>query len=167
MSELELSIVIPALNEERTIAHCVGKALKELASLKVVGEVVVADNGSTDRTREIAASLGARVVPVSGRGYGRALRGGFSAARGRFLLMGDVEAAGEAALAVGGVTVVKAAHHGSDTSSTPELVAKTAPRHVVFCVGRHNRFDFPRAEVVTTDEAAVDAARRLREGVRP
>lgn len=65
-----------------------------------------------------------------------------------FLLMGDVEAAGEAALGVGQVTVVKAAHHGSDTSSTPELVAKTTPRHVVFCVGRHNRFDFPRADVV-------------------
>lgn len=65
-----------------------------------------------------------------------------------FLLMGDVEAAGEAALRVGQVTVVKAPHHGSDTSSTPELVAKTTPRHVVFCVGRHNRFDFPRADVV-------------------
>lgn len=91
MSELELSVVIPALDEERTIAHCVGKALKAIASLKVAGEVVVADNGSADRTREIASSMGARVVPVEGRGYGRALRGGFSAARGRFLLMADAD----------------------------------------------------------------------------
>lgn len=65
-----------------------------------------------------------------------------------FLLAGDLEAAGEAALNVGAVTVVKAPHHGSDTSSTPELVAKTRPRHVVFCVGRNNRFDFPRRDVV-------------------
>ena len=91
MSELELSIVIPALNEERTIAHCVGKALNAIAALDAAGEVVVADNGSTDRTRSVAESLGARVVPVEGRGYGLALRGGFSAARGRFLLMGDAD----------------------------------------------------------------------------
>ncbi|MFI5360596.1 MAG: glycosyltransferase family 2 protein [Elusimicrobiota bacterium] len=89
--ELELSIVIPALDEERTIAHCVGKAQKALAALGGRGEVVVADNGSTDRTREIASGLGARVVPVEGRGYGKALRGGFAAARGRFLIMGDAD----------------------------------------------------------------------------
>ena len=65
-----------------------------------------------------------------------------------FLLAGDVEAAGEAALHLGAVTVVKAPHHGSDTSSTPGLVAQTRPKHVVFCVGRRNRFDFPRADVV-------------------
>lgn len=89
--EIELSIVIPALNEEKTIPHCVKKALKAFSSLGISGEVVVADNGSTDRTREFAVSLGARVVPVEGRGYGRALRGGFSAARGRFLLMADAD----------------------------------------------------------------------------
>ena len=65
-----------------------------------------------------------------------------------FLLAGDVEAAGEAALHLGAVTVVKAPHHGSDTSSTPTFVAQTRPKHVVFCVGRRNRFDFPRADVV-------------------
>lgn len=65
-----------------------------------------------------------------------------------FLLTGDVEAAGEAALEVGPVTVMKAPHHGSDTSSTPELVAKTKPKHVVFCVGVRNRFGFPRPDVV-------------------
>ncbi|MFI5350081.1 MAG: glycosyltransferase family 2 protein [Elusimicrobiota bacterium] len=91
MTEFELSIVIPALNEERTIAHCVEKARKAIAALAVAGEIVVADNGSTDRTRETAEKLGARVVPVEGKGYGKALRGGFSAAKGKYLLMADAD----------------------------------------------------------------------------
>lgn len=91
MAELELSIVIPALNEERAIAHCVGKANKAVAALGVPAEVLVADNGSTDRTRAVAEGLGARVVPVEGKGYGLALRGGFAAARGRYIVMGDAD----------------------------------------------------------------------------
>lgn len=91
MAELELSIVIPALNEELTIAHCVEKARKAIAALGVPGEVLVADNGSTDKTRAAAEAAGARVVPVEGKGYGRALRGGFTAARGRYLIMGDAD----------------------------------------------------------------------------
>ncbi len=71
-----------------------------------------------------------------------------------FLLTGDLEAAGEAVVDVGNVTVVKASHHGSDTSSTAGFVTKTKPRHVVFCVGRDNRFDFPRESVVRRWEAA-------------
>jgi competence protein ComEC len=71
-----------------------------------------------------------------------------------FLLTGDVEAAAEAMLDAGPVTVLKAPHHGSDTSSSPRFVAKVRPRHVVFCVGRNNRFDFPRADVVARYEAA-------------
>ncbi|MDE2511698.1 MAG: glycosyltransferase family 2 protein [Elusimicrobia bacterium] len=91
MAELELSVVIPALNEERTIVHCVEKAKKAIAALGVPGEVVIADNGSTDRTRAVAEAAGARVVAVDGRGYGRALRGGFTAAKGRCLIMGDAD----------------------------------------------------------------------------
>ncbi|MFI5348715.1 MAG: glycosyltransferase family 2 protein [Elusimicrobiota bacterium] len=91
MAELDLSVVIPALNEERTIAHCVEKAKKAFAALGVQGEVLVADNGSTDGTRAAAERAGARVVPVEGKGYGRALRGGFTAARGRWLIMGDAD----------------------------------------------------------------------------
>jgi len=91
MPEPEISIVIPALNEERTIAHCVGKAQKAVAALGGSGEVLVADNGSTDRTREVAEGLGARVVAVDGKGYGRALRGGFAAAKGRYLVMADAD----------------------------------------------------------------------------
>lgn len=86
-----MSIVIPALNEEKTISFCIEKALCCLRELKISGEVLVADNGSTDRTREVAEALGARVVPVEGKGYGRALRGGFEAARGRYLVMGDAD----------------------------------------------------------------------------
>jgi glycosyltransferase involved in cell wall biosynthesis len=91
MAELELSVVIPALNEELTIVHCVEKAKKAIATLGVTGEVLIADNGSTDRTRAVAEAAGARVVAVDGKGYGRALRGGFSAAKGRFLIMGDAD----------------------------------------------------------------------------
>lgn len=65
-----------------------------------------------------------------------------------FLLTGDLEAAGEQQVETSPVTVVKAAHHGSSTSSTPTFVGKLKPRHVVFCVGRRNRFQFPRPEVV-------------------
>jgi hypothetical protein len=91
MAELELSVVIPALNEERSIVHCVEKARKAIAALGAPGEVLVADNGSTDGTRSAAERAGARVVPVDGKGYGRALRGGFAAARGRYLVMGDAD----------------------------------------------------------------------------
>ncbi len=98
MADLELSVVIPALDEEKTIADCVRAALAGIAASGATGEVIVADNGSRDRTRETAAALGARVVPVDGRGYGRALRGGFCAARGRFLVMGDADGSYDLAL---------------------------------------------------------------------
>lgn len=86
---LELSIVMPCLNEARTVGRCVAKAIAYLDSHQIKGEVIVADNGSVDDSREIAASLGARVVPVASKGYGNALRAGIEAARGRFVIMGD------------------------------------------------------------------------------
>jgi glycosyltransferase involved in cell wall biosynthesis len=88
-SLLELSILMPCLNEARTVGMCVTKALTYLAHRNIKGEVVVADNGSTDGSQAIAASLGARVVPVPSRGYGSALRAGMDAARGKFVIMGD------------------------------------------------------------------------------
>jgi glycosyltransferase involved in cell wall biosynthesis len=88
-SELELSIVMPCLNEARTVGTCVAKALAYLKSHNIKGEVVVADNGSSDGSQEIAASLGARVVPVPSKGYGNALRAGIAAAHGGFVIMGD------------------------------------------------------------------------------
>jgi glycosyltransferase involved in cell wall biosynthesis len=86
---LEISVVMPCLNEEETIAACVEKAREGIRRLGVTGEVVVADNGSTDRSVAIAESLGARVVHVAQRGYGAAYRGGIAAAHGRVIVMGD------------------------------------------------------------------------------
>jgi glycosyltransferase involved in cell wall biosynthesis len=89
--ELELSIVMPCLNERDSLGACIRKASHFLEAAAVRGEVIVADNGSVDGSIELAESLGARVVRVSRRGYGAALAGGFSAARGRFLIMGDAD----------------------------------------------------------------------------
>ncbi len=88
---IELSVVMPCLNERDTLATCVGKALDALKRRGIRGEVIVADNGSVDGSQEIARSLGARVVDVAARGYGNALRGGISAAHGRWVLMGDAD----------------------------------------------------------------------------
>jgi glycosyltransferase involved in cell wall biosynthesis len=88
---LELSIVMPCLNEEKTLPVCIGKALATLAKLGVQGEVVVVDNGSTDCSVEVARRAGARVVQQPLRGYGNALRKGFDEARGRYIIMGDAD----------------------------------------------------------------------------
>jgi glycosyltransferase involved in cell wall biosynthesis len=85
----ELSIVMPCLNEAQTVGKCVTKALAYLRLHDIDGEVIVADNGSTDGSQTIAAGLGARVVPVAARGYGNALRAGIAAALGKFVIMGD------------------------------------------------------------------------------
>ena len=89
--ELELSIVMPCLNEIESLGSCIVKASGFLASAGVRGEIIVADNGSTDGSIALAESLGARVVRVERRGYGAALSGGFNAACGRFLIMGDAD----------------------------------------------------------------------------
>jgi hypothetical protein len=87
--DLELSIVMPCLDEAKTVGVCVGKARRFLEEHGISGEVLVADNGSTDGSAELAAGLGARVIHVPRRGYGAALAAGIDAARGRFVLMGD------------------------------------------------------------------------------
>src|SRR5512146_3044796 len=88
---VELSIVLPCLNEAETLPAVIEKAQRALSGAGIAGEIVVADNGSTDASREIAARLGARVVPVAERGYGAALMGGIVAARGEFVLMADAD----------------------------------------------------------------------------
>ena len=88
---VELSIVLPCLNEERTVGVCVAQAKSFLATYNVNGEILVADNGSTDRSVEIAESQGAIVICVNEKGYGNALKGGFEAARGRFIIMADAD----------------------------------------------------------------------------
>jgi glycosyltransferase involved in cell wall biosynthesis len=87
----KLSIVMPCLNEAETLATCIGKARNALDELAIAGEVVIADNGSTDGSQEIARRSGARVVDVSERGYGYALRGGVSAALGEWIIIGDAD----------------------------------------------------------------------------
>jgi len=82
---------MPCLNEHETVGVCVEKALTALQAAGIEGEVIVADNGSTDGSIEIATALGARVVPISARGYGNALMGGIRAARGRYVIMGDAD----------------------------------------------------------------------------
>jgi len=86
---------MPCLNETQSLPHCIGNALDALARLRaehgMSGEIVIADNGSTDGSQALATELGARVVPVPRRGYGAALIGGCEAANGRFILMGDCD----------------------------------------------------------------------------
>jgi glycosyltransferase involved in cell wall biosynthesis len=90
-SGIELSIVLPCLNEERTVGNCVEQAITFLTDHGIRGEVLVADNGSTDRSAEIASAKGAIVIPVVEKGYGSALRGGFRAARGKYIIMADAD----------------------------------------------------------------------------
>jgi len=91
MAELELTILMPCLNEAETLEVCVRKALGFLHRAGIVGEVLIADNGSADGSPRLARAAGARVVEVPERGYGAALAGGIAAARGRFVIMGDAD----------------------------------------------------------------------------
>lgn len=88
---MELTILMPCLNEAETLAVCIRKAKSFLAASGVVGEVLIADNGSTDGSQRIAVEEGARVVDVPEKGYGAALIGGIRAAQGRFVVMGDAD----------------------------------------------------------------------------
>jgi hypothetical protein len=86
---LELTILMPCLNEARTLGSCIAKARRFLESAGIAGEVLIADNGSTDGSQALASAAGARVVDVPVRGYGAALRAGIAAAQGRYVIMGD------------------------------------------------------------------------------
>jgi glycosyltransferase involved in cell wall biosynthesis len=86
---IEFSVVMPCLDEARTLGACIEKARGCLEALGVGFEIIVADNGSTDGSRAVAEAAGARVVAVAARGYGSALLGGIAAARGRYVIMGD------------------------------------------------------------------------------
>lgn len=88
---IDLSIVMPCLNEAETIGSCIVKAKQSLERLKLNAEIVVADNGSTDGSIDIAETLGARVVHVAEKGYGNALRGGIEAATGKWIVMADAD----------------------------------------------------------------------------
>jgi hypothetical protein len=87
--EFELSIIMPCLNEAETLAVCIQKAFQGMQAHQIQGEVIIADNGSTDGSQDIAAGYGARVIPVAHRGYGCALRAGIAAAQGKYVIMAD------------------------------------------------------------------------------
>jgi glycosyltransferase involved in cell wall biosynthesis len=89
--DVELSVVMPCLNEADTLETCIRKAQTALTEHHIAGEIVVADNGSNDGSVQIAERLGARVVHVEAKGYGNALMGGIGAARGKYVLMGDAD----------------------------------------------------------------------------
>jgi glycosyltransferase involved in cell wall biosynthesis len=90
-SALDVSVVMPCLNEVETIETCIIKAQKALTACNVTFEVLIADNGSTDGSQLVAESCGARVVPVRRKGYGAALQGGIEAAAGRYIVMADAD----------------------------------------------------------------------------
>jgi len=90
-NDIEVSIVMPCLNEEESLGACIEMAQRGLEGAGARGEIVIADNGSTDGSQEIARRLGARVVDVPAKGYGAALMGGFEAARGEYIVMGDAD----------------------------------------------------------------------------
>ncbi|HEX3065521.1 MAG TPA: glycosyltransferase family 2 protein [Candidatus Polarisedimenticolia bacterium] len=89
--EIELTILMPCLNEAATVGRCVEKAKGYLARAGVSGEILIADNGSTDGSQGLAEAAGARVIAVERRGYGAALQAGIAAARGRYVIMGDAD----------------------------------------------------------------------------
>lgn len=91
MDAIELTILMPCLNEARTLATCINKAKKFLQQENIRGEILIADNGSQDGSQAIAKAHGARVIPVTKKGYGAALKGGIAEAKGQFIIMGDAD----------------------------------------------------------------------------
>ncbi len=89
MKSPELSIVMPCLNEVETLSICIKKAQNFLTEQQIEGEIIIADNGSTDGSVELAQSQGVRVIQIKEKGYGNALKGGIAAAKGKYILMGD------------------------------------------------------------------------------
>ncbi len=90
-AEIEISIIIPCLNEVRTLPNCIVKAKQALADNDLKGEIVVADNGSTDGSKDVALELGVTLIEIEVKGYGSALMGGIASARGKYILMGDAD----------------------------------------------------------------------------
>ena len=88
---MQLSIVIPCLNEIETIEICINKCIKSIKKLNIEAEILIADNGSTDGSIEIAKKMGARVVDIKKKGYGNALRGGINEAKGKYIIMADCD----------------------------------------------------------------------------
>ena len=127
-SDVAVTIVMPCLNEIQSLLHCIGNARAALDQLRIsdglTGEIVIADNGSTDGSQQMATMLGARVVDVSRRGYGAALIGGCEAARGRFILMGDCDGSYDF---TEGVAMVRKLDQGHDLCMGSRFLGGIAP----------------------------------------
>ena len=91
MNDCEFTILMPCLNEEKTVAFCIEEAKRFISENSISAEILIADNGSTDSSPKIAAEHGARVVSVPEKGYGNALIGGIKAAKGKYIIMGDCD----------------------------------------------------------------------------
>ena len=91
LQNTDITILIPCLNEAETISNCIAEAWTAISDTGMTGEIIVADNGSTDRSVEIAQNAGARVVHILEKGYGHALTEGIQAAYGQYILMGDAD----------------------------------------------------------------------------
>jgi glycosyltransferase involved in cell wall biosynthesis len=90
-NKIELSIIMPCLNEAETLGACIKKAQFYIVQEDISGEIIVADNGSKDKSQEIAVQMGARLVHINERGYGSALQGAIAAAQGKYIIMGDAD----------------------------------------------------------------------------
>lgn len=91
MENIEISVVIPCLNEEKTIGICIDKCRKVFEELNINGEIIVSDNGSTDKSIEVAQNSGAKIVQCNEKGYGITLKTGFDVAQGKYIVMGDAD----------------------------------------------------------------------------
>ncbi len=88
---LELSVIMPCLNEENTVGYCVDEAMEFMKKYRIKGEVLVVDNGSTDKSAVTAQKHGARVIEEKRKGYGRAIRSGIASSRGKVIIIGDCD----------------------------------------------------------------------------
>lgn len=91
MNEVEFTILMPCLNEEKTVGYCIREAKSAIRHYGISAEILIADNGSSDASKEIAKKNGARVIEVQKKGYGNAVIGGIRAAKGRYIIMGDCD----------------------------------------------------------------------------
>ena len=125
---IDVTIVMPCLNETQSLPHCIGNALEALVRMRtelgLSGEIVIADNGSSDGSQALATELGARVVPVSRRGYGAALIGGCQAAFGRYVLMGDCDGSYDF---TEGVAMIAKLHEGYELCMGSRFAGGIAP----------------------------------------
>ena len=164
----EVSVVIPCLNEAETLGTCIEKAARAMREHGIAGEIIVADNGSSDDSRTIAHRLGAVVVDVESKGYGNALMGGIAAARGKFVIMGDADDSydfardpqvrGEAAPGVrsrAGLPVAERRRHG--VAGSDAVAAPVVGQPDVLAAGAA---DVPRARSTTSTAECAASPKR-------